>query len=81
MAKTVKFAVSITEEEFKEIEALRRKKGISRSKLISESLKLLTKRRKMKRLIKLYEEGYRKIPEKSLQIKGWEKVSLESLSN
>jgi len=81
MPKAIKFAVSVTEEEFGEIEALRREKGISRSKLISNALKLLIKRRKTERLIKLYEEGYRKIPEKPLEIKAWEKVSLESFSN
>ena len=68
-AKAVKFAISIPEEEFEEIEAIRRKKKISRSKLISEALKLLTKKRKMERLIKEYEEGYRKIPEKPLEVK------------
>ena len=81
MAKAVKFAVSISEDEFKEIEAIRQEKGISRSKLISESLKLLTKRRKMEKLIKQYEDGYRKIPEKTLEIKGWERASLESFSD
>ena len=81
MARAVKFAVSISEDEFKEIEEIRKEKRVSRSKLICEALKLLTKRRKMEKLIKLYEDGYRKIPEKPVEIKAWEKASLESFSD
>lgn len=81
MSKAVKFAVSISKEEFEEIEAIRQEKKISRSKLISEALKFLTKRRRMERLIKLYEDGYKKIPEKHIEIKAWEKASLENFSN
>ena len=81
MSKAVKFAISISKEEFDEIEAIRQDKKISRSKLISEALKFLTKRRRMEQLIKLYEDGYRKIPEKHIEIRAWEKASLGSFSN
>jgi len=38
MASSIKFAISIPDKEFKELENFRKKKGVSRSKLILEAI-------------------------------------------
>lgn len=81
MGKAVKFAVSIPEEEFKEMEMIRRKEGLSRSKMVFEAIRLWEKSKKMEKLIKVYEEGYKNFPESPQEIEGWEKASLATFSN
>jgi len=81
MGKAIKFAVSMPEEEFKEIEAIRFKEGVSRSKVILEAFELLKKSRMMEDQIRSYEEGYRNMPERPHDIKAWEDVSLAAFSD
>jgi metal-responsive CopG/Arc/MetJ family transcriptional regulator len=81
MGKAVKFAVSMPEEDFKEIEAIRFKEGVSRSKVILEAFELLKKSRVMEERIRKYEEGYRKMPERPHEMKAWEDVSLAGFSD
>ena len=81
MGKAIKFAVSMPEEEFKEIEAIRFKQGVSRSKVILEAFELLKKSRMMEDQIRSYEEGYRNMPERPHDIKAWEDVSLATFSD
>lgn len=78
MQKTVKFAVSVSQDEFKELEALRKKKGKSRSEFIRESLKLWKEKEETVRLVRMYEEGYKKAPENLAIAEAWEKASLSS---
>jgi Arc/MetJ-type ribon-helix-helix transcriptional regulator len=80
MGKTVKFAVSISGSEFKELEVLRKKKGLSRSEFIRETIRLWKEEKEKKRLVRVYEDGYKRIPEDLAVMEAWEKVSLSSFS-
>ena len=80
MSSSVKFAISIPDKEFKELEAFRKKKGVSRSKLILEAIKLWKETKETERLIRIYEEGYKRLPENLRDIEAWEKASLSVLS-
>jgi len=80
MAKAVKFAVSIPSNEFNELEAIRKKKGLSRSEFVREAIKLWKEEREKRKLIKIYEEGYKKVPENLATIEAWERASLSSFS-
>jgi metal-responsive CopG/Arc/MetJ family transcriptional regulator len=81
MGKAVKFAVSIPGGEFNELEALRKKKGLSRSEFIRETFKLWKEEKEKKRLIKAYEEGYKRVPENLANIEAWGKASLSAFSS
>ena len=80
MSNSVKFAISIPDEEFKELEVLRKKKGVSRSKLILEAIKLWKETKERERLIRIYEEGYKRVPENLGDREAWEKASLSVFS-
>jgi len=80
MSKVVKFAISIPEEDFKRLEVLRRKQGLTRSKAILQAVKLWEESKNMEELIRKYEEGYRKIPEAVEERVAWEKASLAALA-
>lgn len=79
--KAVKFAVSIPEEDYRDIEKIRRVERLSRSGVVVEAIRFLKKYREKEELVKQYEEGYRKKPEKLSEIKGWERVSMEAFSD
>ena len=81
MGKAVKFAVSMPEGKFNEIETIRLKEGLSRSKVIFEAVELWMKSRMMENQIRTYEEGYRNMPERLQDIKGWETASLVTFSD
>jgi len=80
MGNVVKFAVSIPAGEFKELEALRKKKGLSRSEFIRQTVKLWKEEKEKKRLVKVYEDGYKRVPENLASIEAWEKASLSAFS-
>ncbi len=80
MNRSVKFAISIPDKEFKELEAFRRKKGISRSKLILEAIKFWKEAKEKEKLVRIYEEGYKRLPENLTNIEAWEKASLSAFS-
>ncbi len=75
MSGSVKFAVSMTEKEYKEMESFRKKKGISRSKFILEVIQLWKETKDRERLVRSYEEGYKKLPENPVNVEAWEKAS------
>lgn len=81
MDKAIKFAVSMPEGKFKEIEMIRLKEGLSRSKVIFEAVDLWMKSKMMENQIRKYEEGYRNMPERPQDIKGWENASLVTFSD
>ena len=81
MASSIKFAISIPDKEFKELENFRKKKGVSRSKLILEAITLWKETKERERLTRLYEEGYKRVPENLRDTEGWEKASLSVLSH
>ena len=76
MRASVKIAISLPGEEFKELEANRDKEGISRSKFILQALKFWKEEKEKEKLIKIYEEGYRNTPENLRKLEAWEKASL-----
>ncbi len=80
MGRSIKFAISIPDREFKELESSRKKKGLSRSKVILEAIRLWKEAGEREKLIKIYEEGYKKTPENGRNIEIWEKASLGSFS-
>lgn len=75
MGKSVKFAISIPDKEYKDLETFRKKKGISRSKFILEVIQLWKETKERERLVKTYEEGYIKFPENLRNIQAWENAS------
>ena len=81
MGNSVKFAVSIPGSEFKELEALRKKRGLTRSKFIREAVKLWREEKEKERLVKIYEEGYKRIPENLAATEAWEKASLGAFTS
>ncbi|MDH4268421.1 MAG: ribbon-helix-helix domain-containing protein [Deltaproteobacteria bacterium] len=81
MGNVVKFAVSIPGGEFKELEALRKKNGLSRSEFIRQTVKLWKEEKEKKRLVKVYEDGYKRVPENLASIEAWEKASLSAFSS
>ena len=80
MPKAVKLAISISADDYKAIEAIRREEGSTRSGVVSEAIRLLRDKSEKERLIRLYEEGYKKHPEKLPEIKAREKASLDILA-
>jgi len=81
MNKSIKFAVSIPDDEFEELEALRKKKGLTRSEFIRVAVRLWKEKREKEKLVKLYIAGYKKIPEHLTNIKAFEKASFSALSD
>ena len=81
MGRAVKFAVSMPEDVFSEMEEVRQKEGLSRSKLILEAIKLWNESKKTEELVRAYEEGYKRVPESTREIEGWEKASIEVFAN
>jgi len=63
MRKSAKFAVSIPWEEFKELETIRRKAGLSRSGFLLATFRAWKEAREKERLVREYENGYRQKPE------------------
>lgn len=76
MRASIKIAISLPGEEFKELEACRNKEGISRSKFILKALKFWKEEKEKERLIRIYEEGYKSTPENLRELEAWEKASL-----
>jgi len=63
MRKSAKFAVSIPWEEFVELEAIRKKAGLSRSGFLLSAFRFWKEARERERLLRAYENGYRQKPE------------------
>lgn len=80
MSNSVKFAVSIPGNEFKELESLRKKRGLTRSGFVREAIRFWKETKKRERMARIYEEGYKRIPDNLSNIEAWEKASLSTLS-
>ena len=74
-ANAVKIAISLPKEDFKLLETIRKKMGITRSALIDKAIHYWLNKRKEEQMIRRYEEGYRRYPETSAEIK--ELVAME----
>ncbi|MEK6652667.1 MAG: hypothetical protein AABY50_07015 [Nitrospirota bacterium] len=81
MLKTVKVAVSMSSEDFKVIEDIRKHDGITRSGVVVKAVRLLRNKSEKEKMIKAYEDGYKKYPEKLIEIKAREKACIETLSD
>jgi hypothetical protein len=79
MRKSAKFAVSIPWEEFKELEAIRRKAGLSRSGFLLATFRAWKEARERERLVREYENGYRQKPEDASIAKAMAGASAESM--
>jgi hypothetical protein len=75
MGKAVKIAISIPQEAFKKLEANRNREGITRSKFVLKTLRFWEEEKEKERLVSIYEEGYKRIPENPRELEAWEKVS------
>lgn len=80
MNRSVKFAVSLPESDFQELEGYRKKEGVSRSRLVLEALRLWKENKETRKMVRIYQEGYQRVPEKVHEIAGWEKASAENFS-
>ena len=80
MQNVAKIAISLPSEDFKEIEEVRKEMGIGRSAIIDQAIHFWLEERKKEEMIKRYEEGYRKRPERVFDLKGFEKAELEVLN-
>ena len=79
MRKSAKFAVSIPWEEFKELESLRKKAGLSRSGFLLSTFRAWREGREKERLVRAYEDGYRQKPEDASIAEAMAGTSAESI--
>jgi len=63
MRNSIKFTVSIPWKEYEEMEAVRKKAGVTRSAFILETLSAWKNARRRESAIKSYVDGYRETPE------------------
>ena len=80
MRKSAKFAVSFPWEDFKELETIRRKAGLSRSGFILATFRAWREARERERLVRDYENGYRQKPEDASIAEAMASTSAESMS-
>ncbi len=75
----VRLTVTIPREEYERIEQGKKKKGVSRSALVQEIIKLFFEKEDEQFKIKKYINGYKRIPEKTNYITQLEQVQFEAL--
>lgn len=75
----VRLTVTIPREEYERIEQGKKKKGVSRSALVQEIIKLFFEKEDEQSKIKKYINGYKRIPEKTNYITQLEQVQFEAL--
>lgn len=80
MQNTAKVAISLSRDDFNQIEQLRQRMGVGRSAIVSQAIHFWLEQRKKQQMIKRYEEGYMEKPEKVFDLKGFEKAQLEVLN-
>jgi len=78
MLKTTKIAISLPKDDFERIEEIRKKLGIQRSTIIDIAIRFWLKSMEEEKMIKQYEEGYKKKPESLEELKAIEKASAEA---
>jgi metal-responsive CopG/Arc/MetJ family transcriptional regulator len=81
MNRAVKFAVSLPDKDFQELEQVRKKRGLTRSKIVLEALRQFRESAEKERMIKSYVEGYKKFPELLQDVEGWEKAGINTFSH
>ena len=75
----VKIAISLPKEDFKLLEGMTKRLGITRSALIDRVIHYWLNKRQQEEMIRRYEEGYRRSPEAVAHIAELEKAESEIL--
>ena len=80
MINSAKIAISLPVEDLKRIEKVRKELKIQRSAIIDMAIRFWLDHIEKQKLIKQYEEGYRRHPESVREIETLEKLSAEAFS-
>lgn len=80
MRKTIKFAVSMGEEEFRAMEAIRKKTGLTRSAFVRDAFRAWRESRRREAAKKAYVDGYRRVPEDPALAEGLAAASAKVLA-
>lgn len=78
MSETVKIGISLPNEDFDNIERVRKKLGIKRSAVIDKAIRFWLDHLEKAEMIKQYEAGYRKKPESLDEVKAQELASADA---
>ena len=78
--KTVKVAISLPREMMSQIEQVRHKLGLARSRAVFEALRLWLKKMEDEALDRKYAEGYRRKPEDPAEMNALMMAGLSSFS-
>ncbi|NQT75912.1 MAG: hypothetical protein HQ566_05255 [Candidatus Omnitrophica bacterium] len=79
----IKIAISLPKEDFKLLEAVRKRMGITRSALIDKAIHYWLSKSKEEEMVRQYIEGYRRhpeTPEELEELTAMEKLALETWS-
>lgn len=79
--RTVKVAVSLPLEAYRQIEKARRRLRISRSAVVSEAIRRWIVTRREEEKVRAYVEGYRRVPETGQELKAFEPLVSEALAS
>lgn len=80
MAHAIKIAVTLPLPQYRQVEALRRKKGLTRSSVIHTAVEHWLKCAQEQKQIVRYLDGYRENPEKPALLKSFEKAQVSHLA-
>ena len=81
MQHAAKFAVSLPNDEFQEIEQIRENMGVGRSAIIRQAVHFWLEQRKKNKKIRLYEKGYKKTPEKIEEFQVFETAQMGTFNS
>lgn len=79
--KTVKVAISLPREEYRQVEKVRKQFRLSRSAVIAEALRYWVASGHEQKKIRAYVEGYRRSPETVREQKAFESLAAEALAD
>lgn len=79
--RTVKVAVSLPKEQFRQVEELRKELGISRSALIAQAIGQYFEARQKEEDIRRYIQAYLRYPETPEEYGGFEELAQRALAN
>ena len=79
MIKSTKIAISLPIEDLKRIEKIRKELGTQRSTVIDMAIRFWLDNMEKQKMIKQYEDGYRRHPEDINEIKALEELSANVL--
>jgi hypothetical protein len=77
---SIQLAIDIPDNEYKEIESFRAKRGLSMNELILEAIRFWKNENEIAKKVGIYMNGYLRIPENLKEIESRENASLPSFS-